>query len=188
MNKKFYLKVFYGVLVFFCMLTFRAAGFAQQTDADADKAMQEKVRKAGMQVMKFLGAWSGSMTLTTADGQKDTMDATVVGTSLGTKGVGVYAQLKSDAFEETDLFGYDAAANKMRMLAVNSNFMANDFIGGWKDENTLELENERAGPEGKPMKSVLTFMWKSAKELSVKNVMTVDGKPFVTVEGTFTRK
>lgn len=188
MKNKFYMKVFYSAFVLCCVFAFRAAGLAQQTDADADKAMQEKTQKASMQMMKFLGAWSGSMTLTTADGQKDTVNATSLGTSLGTKGAGVYVQLKSDAFEETDLIGYDVTTDNVRMLAVNSNFMANDFIGGWKDENTLELTNESAGPEGKPMKSALTFAWKSAKELSVKNVMTLDGKPFATVEGALTRK
>lgn len=177
---------YFWVVMFSFVLA--AAGFAQQTDTDAGKAMQEKVQKAGMQVMKFLGAWSGTMTLATADGQKDTVNATSLGTSLGTKGVGVYVQLKSDAFEETDLIGYDVASDKVRMLAVNSNFMASDFIGAWKDENTLELTSESAGPEGKPMKSVLTFTWKSAKEFTVKNVMTTDGKPFATVEGALTRK
>lgn len=188
MNKKFLRNTFAPIFAVLCVAVFHAAIFAKGADEDADKAMQEKTQKASMQMMKFLGAWSGSVTLTTADGQKDTVNATSLGASLGTKGVGAYVQLKSDAFEETDLFGYDVTTDKVRMLAVNSNFMANDFIGAWKDENTLELTNESAGPEGKPMKSALTFMWKSAKELSVKNVMTLDGKPFATVEGTLTRK
>ncbi len=188
MNKKFSRNTFALIFAVLCAAAFHAAVFAKGADADAEKAMQEKVQKASMQVMKFLGAWSGSVTLTTGDGQKNTVNATSLVASLGTKGVGVYVQIKTDAFEETDLIGYDAATDKVRMLAVNSNFMANDFIGGWKDENTLELTNESVGQEGSPMKSVLTFTWKSAKELSVKNVMTLDGKPFATVDGTLTRK
>lgn len=180
------------VMLWLCVL--HALSFAQQTNSDAAIAAQEKVQNAKLKMNKFLGSWAGKMTVSGPDasGQvmKDTQDTTAVARSLSTEGIGVIVEVKSLFYSETDLFGYDEVDEKFHMLSVGNNSTAGHYVGDWKDENTLEMISERGTEKGK-LKSVLTLVWKSAKELNVKIDVTLDSKGgnfFATLEGTLTKK
>src|SRR5688572_15576153 len=142
--------------------------------APAGAARFLDVPPAAKRLEVLLGTWKGEGTIT-VNGNTVTWKPKW-SCSMNSGGWGVTCKLSGripglGQYDETDVFGYDGAADLVHWFSTSSRGEVHDHAGRWTDGRTLQLE-WKSGPKHERLMLLI-----DGSELLVKSEVTSAGRP-----------